>query len=150
MKIFYSINIKNRECVYMENEKKKIRKLTITIVILIILLIGSIGYIAYDSYFYKYFKKDEVKENNSNKEEQNEETNNEIELNLNESPLIERLKRIIPIDNSGKDAYQSKKVTANDVSNRALLSTVVNFLYYGSMNKYCTDKIFENSDFYRI
>lgn len=158
MKIFYSINIKNRECVYMENEKKKINKSTIIIVILVILLIGSIGYIAYDSYFYKYFKKDEVKENNSDKEEQNEKdnekdsekTNNEIELNLNDSPLIERLKRIIPIDNSGKDAYQSKKVTVNDISNEALLSSVTNFLYYGSLNKYCTDKIFKNDDFYRI
>ncbi len=142
----------------MEGEKRKIKKLTITIVILVILLLGSIGYIAYDSYFYKYFKKDEVKENNSTKEEQNEITdekaneitNNEIELNLKESPIIEELKRIIPIDNSGKDAYQSKKVTAKDISNDALLSSVASFLYYGSLNKYCTDNTFKNGSFYRV
>ncbi len=121
----------------MIEEKKGGKGKTIAIVILTILLIGSLGYIAYDLYFYKYFKKEvKVEEKKETKKEKVE------EIDINDSKTIDKLKLIIPHNDSGKDAYQSTKVTYKDISNDAILSSVGQLIYsnpegyeiYGSLD----------------
>ena len=108
----------------MIEEKKGGKGKTIAIVILTILLIGSLGYIAYDLYFYKYFKKEvKVEEKKETKKEKVE------EIDINDSKTIDKLKLIIPHNDSGKDAYQSTKVTYKDISNDAILSSVGQLIY---------------------
>ncbi len=108
----------------MIEEKKGGKGKTIAIVILTLLLIGSLGYIAYDLYFYKYFKKEvKVEEKKETKKEKVE------EIDINDSKTIDKLKLIIPHNDSGKDAYQSIKVTYKDISNDAILSSVGQLIY---------------------
>ena len=108
----------------MIEEKKGGKGKTIAIVILTLLLIGSLGYIAYDLYFYKYFKKEvKVEEKKETKKEKVE------EIDINDSKTIDKLKLIIPHNDSGKDAYQSTKVTYKDISNDAILSSVGQLIY---------------------
>lgn len=123
----------------MEEEKRKSKGKIVTIVILVILLIGSLSYIAYDLYFYKYFKK-EVKVEEKKKETKKDEVK-EVEMDIDDSKTIDRLKMIIPHDDSGKDAYQSKKVTYKDISNKVILGSVGKFLY-NNQNDYKPDGVY--------
>ena len=51
------------------------------------------------------------------------------EIDINDSKTIDKLKLIIPHNDSGKDAYQSTKVTYKDISNDAILSSVGQLIY---------------------